>query len=138
MKTNDVLRIVVGLGVCACLPLLVIYAQDAAAPADAPPAAAKKKMTRPPKPGVSTPGVKREMSTIAPAAVFQVEGVPDWQVVTDDAVWVANGPKNVIHRLDVKTNQVAATIEVGKKPCSGLAAGFGSIWVPNCGDKTFS
>src|SRR5712671_6549580 len=140
MKMSEVLRIVAGLGVCACLPLLVIYAQDSVvptAPGDAP-AAAKKKMTRPPKPGVSTPGVKREMSTIAPAAVFQVEGVPDWQVVTDDAVWVANGPKNVIHRLDVKTNLVAATITVGKKPCSGLAEGFGSIWVPNCGDKTFS
>jgi DNA-binding beta-propeller fold protein YncE len=27
---------------------------------------------------------------------------------------------------------------VGKRPCSGLAAGFGSIWVPNCGDKTVS
>jgi len=140
MKTNKLLRIAAGLGVCACLPLLVIHAQDGTAPPDAPkaPDAAKKKMQRPPKPGVSTPGVKREMTTITPAAVFQVEGVPDWQVVTDDAVWVANGPKNVIHRLDVKTNQVAATIEVGKKPCSGLAAGFGSIWVPNCGDKTFS
>jgi YVTN family beta-propeller protein len=56
-------------------------------------------------------------------------------VVTDDAVWVSNGPKNTIHRLDVKTNQVAATIDVGKRPCSGLAAGFGSIWVPLCGDR---
>ncbi len=25
---------------------------------------------------------------------------------------------------------------VGKKPCSGLTAAFGSIWVPSCGDKT--
>jgi YVTN family beta-propeller protein len=29
-------------------------------------------------------------------------------------------------------------VEVGKKPCSGLTEGFGSIWVPNCGDKTLS
>ena len=40
--------------------------------------------------------------------------------------------------MDAKTNKVIATIEVGKKPCSGLAAGFGGIWVPNCGDKTLS
>ena len=94
---------------------------------------------RTPPPGVSTPGVKRELSTITPIAVFDAEsGSPDWQVLTDDAVWVTNGPRNVVHRLDVNTNNMAATITVGKKPCSGLTAGFGSIWVPNCGDKTVS
>ena len=99
---------------------------------------APKRPQRPPKPGVSTPGVKREMSALTPDAVFPIEGTPDWQVLTDDAVWVTNGPKNTVHRLDVNTNRVVAAIEVGKKPCSGLAAGFGSVWVPNCGDKTLS
>jgi virginiamycin B lyase len=106
---------------------------------DAPPeAAAKKGPRRPPKPGVSTPGVKREMAAIKPDAVFAIEGTPDWQVLTDDAVWVTNGPKNTIHRLNVKTNHVEAVITVGQRPCSGLAAGFGSIWVPNCKDKSIS
>src|SRR5262249_2976955 len=58
--------------------------------------------------------------------------------VTDEAVWVSNGPKGTLHRLDPKTNAVVAAITVGKRPCSGLAAGFGAIWVPNCGDKTIS
>ncbi len=98
----------------------------------------KQRAKRPPRPGVSTPGVRREMSAIRPDAVFVTEGTPDWQVASEDAQWVATGPKNTIHRLDPKTNTVAATITVGKKPCSGLAAGFGSIWVPNCGDKTVS
>ena len=93
---------------------------------------------RPPRPGVKAPGVQRPMTNIKPVAEFPVAGVPDWQVVTEDAVWVSNGPKNTLHRLDAKTNKVVATIEVGKKPCSGLAAGFGSIWVPNCTDKTVS
>jgi virginiamycin B lyase len=94
---------------------------------------------RTPPPGVSTPGVKRELTTITPVAIFEAEsGSPDWQVLTDDAVWVTNGPRNMVHRLDVKTNNIAANITVGKKPCSGLTAGFGSIWVPNCGDKTVS
>ena len=78
------------------------------------------------------------MTSITPLAVFPAEGTPDWQVLTDDAVWVTNGPKNTVHRLDVKTNTVAAVIPVGKRPCSGLAAGFGSVWVPNCVDKTVS
>ncbi len=108
------------------LPLL--HAQDA--PSKRPP--------RPPKPGVSTPGVKREMSAIKPDAVFPIEGTPDWQVLTEDAVWVANGPRNTVHRLDINTNRVVAVITVGQRPCSGLAAGFGSIWVPNCRDKSLS
>ena len=88
--------------------------------------------------GVKEAGVQRRMSTVSPIAVFPVEGAPDWQVLTDDSVWVTNSPKNTVHRLDAKTNTVAAVVEVGKQPCSGLAAGFGSIWVPNCGDKTLS
>lgn len=93
---------------------------------------------RPARPGVSTPGVKRDITAITPLAVFPVEGTPDWQVVTSDAVWVTSARTNRVHRLDPKTNKVAAVIEVGKRPCSGLASGFGSIWVPNCGDSTLS
>lgn len=128
----------------ACFALSTAFAQSegtaptaepASAPASAP---AKVRPSRPPRPGVKTPGVQRPMSDITPVAVFPVPGVPDWQVITEDAAWVSNGPKNTLHRLDPKTNQVAATIDVGKKPCSGLAAGFGSIWVPNCIDKTVS
>jgi YVTN family beta-propeller protein len=75
------------------------------------------------------------MSALTPDAVFPIEGTPDWQVLTDDAVWVSNGPKNTVHRLDVNTNKVVAAITVGSRPCSGLAAGFGSVWVPNCGGR---
>jgi virginiamycin B lyase len=107
-----------------CLPAAVMHGQ---APKHAPP------------PGVSTPGVKRALSTITPVAIFDVKsGTPDWQVLTEDSLWVANGPRNAIHRLDVKTNTIAATITVGKLPCSGLTAGFGSVWAPSCGDKTIS
>jgi virginiamycin B lyase len=121
--------------IAACLSLaLVVHAQ-----APEKKQSDKKRPKDPPRPGVSTPGVKRELSNISPVAVFDAEsGAPDWQVLTDDAVWVANGPRNAIHRLDVNTNKIAATITVGKRPCSGLAAGFGSIWVPSCGDKTIS
>jgi virginiamycin B lyase len=112
------------LSIAACLPLAVfVFAQQ----------------SKPPRPGVSTPGVRRPLSSITPVAVFDAgSGTPDWQVLTEDAVWVTNGPRNAIHRLDVNTNKIAATITVGKRPCSGLAAGFGSIWVPNCGGKTIS
>jgi virginiamycin B lyase len=118
------MRVLIAIFISLFLP---VYAQQ--------PAAQK----RPPRPGVSTPGVKRDLSGIHPVAVFNAgSGTPDWQVLTDDALWVANSPRNAVHRLDVNTNQIAATITVGKRPCSGLAAGFGSIWVPSCGDKNIA
>jgi virginiamycin B lyase len=92
---------------------------------------------RPPRPGVTAPGVKIPIERLKPEAVFEVGGHPDWLAI-DEAAWVSNEPNNSVSRLDPKTNTVAATINLGpeKHPCSGLAAGFGSLWVPNCGDKT--
>jgi len=125
---------------CAALPWICAWAQEAPSGAStgAPDAPKKQRPKRPPRPGVATPGVRREMSSLTPEAVFQTEGSPDWQVTTAEAEWVSNAPKGTVHRLDPKSNTVTAVIPVGKRPCSGLAAGFGSIWVPNCGDKTIS
>jgi YVTN family beta-propeller protein len=92
---------------------------------------------RPPKPGVKTPGVKIPIERLKPDAVFSVPGTPDWLAI-DEAAWVSNEPRDSVTRMDPATNKVVATITVGKKPCSGLAAGFGSLWVPNCGDQTMS
>jgi virginiamycin B lyase len=134
MTNKSLVWFVTSLGLFAALSFVVGQTPESAPAPDT-----KKKSKRPPRPGVSAPGVKREMSAITPTAVFDAEaGSPDWQVITDDSVWVTNGPRNTVHRLDVKTNRIAANIIVGKKPCSGLATGFGSIWVPNCGDQTIS
>jgi len=145
MRLNKLLQTAAGIWLGASLPLLVMYGQQpetAPAPGTPSPEAAMKKKKgppRPPRPGVSDPAVKRQMSTLTPTAVFQMSGgTPDWLVVTENAVWVSNGPLNSIHRMDPKTNMVAATVEVGKKPCAGLAEGFGSIWVPLCGDKALA
>src|SRR5690242_874196 len=79
---------------------------SAQAPEDGP-----SRPARPPRPGVSTPGVKRDIAAVKPIASFPVEGNPDWQVVTDDAVWVTSGRKDIVARLDPKTNTVAAVVE---------------------------
>lgn len=124
--------VLIGLGVCSVtLSLATVQAQVGAPPVDA-------RHAQIARPGVSAPGVKRGMAAIKPIAVFPVEGSPDWQVVTDDAVWVTSAKANTVHRLDPKTNKIAATVEVGNQPCSGIAAGFGSVWVPNCADQTIS
>jgi virginiamycin B lyase len=79
-------------------------------------------------------GVKIPYDHLKPDAVFEIPGAPDW-IAIDESVWVSNEPKNSVSRLDVKTNKVADNITTGKRPCSGLAAAFGSLWVPNCGDR---
>jgi YVTN family beta-propeller protein len=90
-----------------------------------------------PKPGVKTPGVRIPITALKPEAIFEVPGSPDW-IAIDDSVWISNMPKDAIVRIDPKTNKVAEAIATGKKPCSGLAVGFGSLWVPNCGDQSLS
>ena len=100
---------------------VALYAQSA--PAD------------PPRPGVTIPGVRRSMTELHPLATFDVEGHPDWMVVTDDSVWVTSSNVNHVIRLDAKTNRPTIIVNV-KEPCSGLAAGFGSIWIPSCGSHT--
>jgi len=93
---------------------------------------------RPPRivrPGVATEGVSRSMSDIQTEAVLPVEGSPDWSVVTNDSVWITSARVNHVAQLIAATNQVGLIVEV-QRPCSGLAYGFGSIWIPSCGSHS--
>src|SRR5215467_4253815 len=82
-------------GVWCAAALSIASAQ---APAGGPTPDGKPSAT--PRPGVGAPGVKRGMAAIKPIAVFPVDGSPDWQVVTEDAVWVTSAKTNTVHRLD--------------------------------------
>lgn len=91
---------------------------------------------KPKRPGVTTPGVRIPITKLKPDAIYDVPGAPDW-MAADKEMWVSNSPKGTVSRLDPKSS-VATTFAVGKDPCSGLAVGFGSVWVPNCGDSTIT
>jgi streptogramin lyase len=77
------------------------------------------------------------MAELRPVATFRVGGDPDWMAVTADAVWVTVDARNAVVRLDASTNKVDGEVTVAK-PCSGLAAGFGSLWVPSCGEHALA
>lgn len=136
-------RALVVLGV-AVAPLA--HGQEPAIPS-APPAAqtsgapgtsgAPPRMRRPrmPKPGVSTPGVSRLMSDIVTEAIIPVEGSPDWDVVTKDSAWITSARVNHVVQIVAATNKVGIVVDV-PRPCSGLADGFGSIWIPSCGNHS--
>jgi virginiamycin B lyase len=70
-------------------------------------------------------------------AVIDVGGAPrapDWQVTGDGAVWVANRTLSLVQRIDPATNAVTGVHDAIAHPCAGMAAEFGSIWVPSCDD----
>ncbi|HMG85660.1 MAG TPA: PQQ-binding-like beta-propeller repeat protein [Terracidiphilus sp.] len=113
------------IGLCTAACLLVFTAQ----------AVAGQPSSFPKKTGVQRPGVQHPMTKLPKAATFVVKGEPDWLTATLDAVWVTSEKTDSVVRLNPKTNQPGKTITV-HKPCSGLAVGFGSLWIPSCGDKT--
>ncbi len=118
----------------AVLLLGVCYAWSAAAQSPGQPSN-RERPQFPPKTGVQTPGVQRDIASINPVAVFPVAGHPDWMVVADGGVWVTSSSANHVVWLDAKTNKPGAIITV-QKPCAGLALGFGSLWIPSCGDHS--
>ena len=92
------------------------------------------------EPKVARPGIKDvqvAFETLKPIRTFRLRGRPDWMVVTDDAIWISNDRLNSVHRIDPVANRVTAEVHLPGTPCSGLAFGFGSIWVPLC-DKAAS
>lgn len=82
--------------------------------------------------GLATPDVARSIDNLAPAAVFPVEGSPDWSVMTKNSVWVSSARANHVVQLLPSTNKVGLVADV-QRPCSGLAFGFDSLWIPSCG-----
>jgi virginiamycin B lyase len=75
------------------------------------------------------------VDVLHPTATFHLGGTPDWLAVTPDSVWVANDALKSVQRIDVRTNALAARVKLPQEPCSGLTSGFGSLWVPLCGQR---
>jgi virginiamycin B lyase len=86
-----------------------------------------------PKPGVK--GVQVPFASLKPSATFKIGETADWVLVTDDAVWVAGTKPYSVQRIDPITNRIVAQVALPGEACSGLAFGFGSVWVPVCGKK---
>jgi len=79
--------------------------------------------------------LQRSMTHLKPLHTIRTGADPDWMVVTTNAVWVTTSDNNRVTELNATSNRIGHTITVSK-PCSGLAAGFGSIWIPSCGDHS--
>jgi len=88
--------------------------------------------------GQTKPGIKEvqvPFADLKPVATIKIGGTADWVLITDDAVWVASTKPYAVQRIDPTANRVASVLQIPGEACSGLAAGFGSIWVPICGSN---
>ena len=86
-----------------------------------------------PKPGVKE--VQLPFADLKPAATVKVGRTADWVFVTGDAVWVASTKPYSVLRTDPATSKIVSKVSLSGEACSGLATGFGSLWVPLCGKK---
>ncbi|HEV2348554.1 MAG TPA: hypothetical protein VG028_01785 [Terriglobia bacterium] len=80
--------------------------------------------------------VQVPFASLKAAATFKIGRTADWVLVTDNAVWVASTKPDSVQRIDPATDRVVSKILLPGEACSGLASGFGSIWVPLCGKRS--
>jgi streptogramin lyase len=86
-----------------------------------------------PTAGIKTPGVQIPFASLKAEAELPAPAKPDW-IFFSESVFVPNKLKDSVERIDTKTNKPADPIASLKNPCAGMASGFGSLWVPTCGD----
>lgn len=94
-----------------------------------------KKVAAPSKPGIKTPGVQIPFASLKALAEIPSEGTSS-EVLVTDAAWAVSSTKDTITKIDNKTNKPADPIKGLHKPCSGMANGFTTLLIPNCGDQT--
>lgn len=76
-----------------------------------------------------------DIGELKPQAMWTLGKTADWVAVGADAVWVASTGPFAVHRIDPATQTLTDDVPLGGEPCSGLALGFGSLWVPICASK---
>ena len=85
----------------------------------------------PDKPGVH--GRHRPVSEFRPAFSHKLGTAADWVVITASGAWVGAAGPNAVYRIAARTGRVDRRVALPDEACAGLAAGFGSLWVPLCG-----
>jgi virginiamycin B lyase len=68
-------------------------------------------------------------------ATFAGKGSPDWMAVTKDAVWVASSSVNHGGSSGCEDQPAGDDCDCRQAVC-WLVVGFGSLWIPSCGDHT--
>jgi virginiamycin B lyase len=135
------MRLLIAVGLC------LVYAHARAAASDERKATDgdKKKSGKPapatpaaPRSGVKTPGVQIPFETLKAEAEIPIE-TPGLTTVPGPiaagSILVPNRSKDLMVRIDAKTNKPGEPVANLKQPCSSATAAFGSLWVAGCEAK---
>lgn len=87
--------------------------------------------TEHPKEGIQTPGIQIPFASLKAEEIFPMPEQPPW-IFYSTAVYVP--AMDHIDKIDVKTKKLSEAFENVHKPCGGMVAAFGSLWLPSCGD----
>ena len=76
-----------------------------------------------------------DIGELKPLAIWKLGTTADWVAIGADAVWVASTGPFAVNRINPATQEVTDHVPLSGEPCSGLALGFGDLWVPLCASK---
>lgn len=113
--------------------ILLTLAGLAFAESNAPRATKAPKAAAAPTVGVKTPGIQIPFAGLKADLDLPAPGKPSWLYVSE-SVFTPNAAKGGVEKLEAKTGKAGDSITGVAKPCTRMAAGFGSLWVPSCGD----
>jgi virginiamycin B lyase len=82
-----------------------------------------------PQQGIKTPGVQIPFASVK--AETELPLAPQW-IIFSDTILIPN-KSGGLERLDAKTNKLVDPVPGVAKLCGGAAAGFTSLWIPDCG-----
>jgi virginiamycin B lyase len=82
--------------------------------------------------GIKTPGVQIPIASLKPEA--ELKPAPEW-IGAAEVLLIPNVEKSTLDRVDLKANTVPGSVTGVSKPCGGAVSGFGSVWVPTCGER---
>lgn len=132
------------------IPLLVLASVAALAGAEPPPpaappappgAAVEKKPAKgaplPPRAGIKTPGIQIPFSSLKSEAELDLGAKPG-PGLTGATLWIPLRDKDSLARIDAKAAKTGEPVSGLNKPCAGAVEAFGSLWVPNCGNRTIA
>jgi streptogramin lyase len=86
-----------------------------------------------PAAGIKAPGIQIPFSSLKADVDLPSPARPSW-LFFSESLFTPNSLNGSVEKLEAKTGKAGDPITGISKPCTRIASGFGSLWVPSCGD----
>jgi DNA-binding beta-propeller fold protein YncE len=86
--------------------------------------------------GVKTPGIQIAFQSVGEEAAIAFTATPVFSLVEGQALLVVQQDSTAIVRVANRDTKLQEPLNGPEKPCAGAAAGFGSLWIPDCASQS--